>query len=73
MDSVVLPIKNVSPLIGSVSEKTKSYFRVQEIAYGLGGPSENMLALINVLLQNSNLVSVLSKICPNFAGHVLQD
>jgi hypothetical protein len=30
-----------------------------------------MSVLINFLLQN--LVSVLSKICPNFAGHVWQD
>jgi hypothetical protein len=29
-----------------------------------------MSVLINFLLQNTNLVSVLSKICPNFAGHV---
>jgi len=29
-----------------------------------------MSVLINVLLQHTNLVSVLSKICPNFAGHV---
>jgi hypothetical protein len=32
-----------------------------------------MSVLINYLLQNTNLVSVLSKICPNFAGHVWQD
>ena len=59
--------------IGPLSEETRSYFRVHDIANGLGSPSEKMLALINFLLQNSNLVSVLSKICPNFAGHVLQD
>jgi hypothetical protein len=29
-----------------------------------------MSVLNNFLLQNTNLVSVLSKICPNFAGHV---
>ena len=28
-----------------------------------------MSVLINFLLQNTNLVSVLIKICPNFAGH----
>jgi hypothetical protein len=47
--------------------------RVHEIAYGFGGPSEKMSVLINFLLQNTNLVSVLSKIFPNFAGHVWQD
>ena len=31
---------------------------------------KKMSVLINFLLQNTNLVSVLSKICPNFAGHV---
>jgi hypothetical protein len=25
---------------------------------------------VNLLLQNTNLVSVLRKFCPNFAGHV---
>ena len=44
--------------------------RVREIAYGFGGPSEKMSVLINFLLQNTNLVSVLSQICLNFAGHV---
>ena len=34
---------------------------------------KKMSALINFLLQNTNLVSVLSKILPNFAGHVWQD
>ena len=29
--------------------------------------------LINFLLQNTNLVSVIIKICPNFAGHIWQD
>jgi len=29
-----------------------------------------MSVLIYFLMQNTNLVSVLSKICPNFAGHV---
>ena len=32
-----------------------------------------MSVLINFLLQNTNLVSILSKICPNFAGHDWQD
>ena len=31
---------------------------------------KKMSVLINFLLQNTNLVSVLSKICPNVAGHV---
>jgi hypothetical protein len=31
---------------------------------------KKMSVLINFLLQNTNLVSVLSKICPNFAGQV---
>ena len=35
---------------------------VHEIAYGYGGPSGKKC-------QNTNLVSVLSKICPNVAGH----
>jgi hypothetical protein len=34
---------------------------------------KKMSVLINFLLQNTNLVSVLSKILPNFAGHVWQD
>jgi hypothetical protein len=34
---------------------------------------KKMSVLINFLLQNTNLVSVLIKICPNFAGHVWQD
>ena len=34
---------------------------------------KKMSVLINFLLQNTNLVSVLSKICPIFAGHVWQD
>ena len=35
------------------------------------GPSgKKMSVLINFLLQNTNLESVLSKFCPNFAGHV---
>ena len=34
---------------------------------------KKMSVLINFLLQNTNLVSVLNKICPNFAGHVWQD
>ena len=31
---------------------------------------KKMSVLINFLLQNTNLVSVLSKTCPNFGGHV---
>ena len=31
---------------------------------------KKMSVLINFPLQNTNLVSFLSKICPNFAGHV---
>jgi len=31
---------------------------------------KKMSVLINFLLQNTNLVSVLIEICPNFAGHV---
>jgi hypothetical protein len=34
---------------------------------------KRMSVLINFLLQNTKLVSVLGKICPNFAGHVWQD
>jgi hypothetical protein len=34
---------------------------------------KKMSVLINFLLQKTNLVSVLNKICPNFAGHVWQD
>jgi hypothetical protein len=45
-------------------------YRVQEIAYGFGGPGKNMVVLNNFLLQNTNLVSILSKICPTFAGHI---
>ena len=43
------------------------------MANRFGGPSEKMSVLINFLLQNTKLVLVLSKICPNFAGHVWQD
>ena len=32
-----------------------------------------MSVLINFVLQNTNLVSVLIKISPNFAGHIRQD
>ena len=32
-----------------------------------------MSVLINFLLQNTNLVSVLIKICPNYDGHIWQD
>ena len=34
---------------------------------------KKMLVLINFLLQNINLVSIHSQICPDFAGHVWQD
>ena len=37
---------------------------------GLVVPVKKMSVLINFLLQNTKLVSVLSKICQNFAGHV---
>jgi hypothetical protein len=38
--------------------------------FGLLVLVKKMAVLINFLLQNANLVSVLSKICPKFAGHV---
>ena len=41
----------------------KASFRVHGIAYGSGGPSEKMSVLVNFLLQNTNLVLVLNKIC----------
>jgi hypothetical protein len=50
-----------------------SDYRVHKIAYGFDDPSEKMSVLINFLLQNTNFMSVLSKICPNFVGHVWQD
>jgi hypothetical protein len=34
---------------------------------------KTMLVLINFLLQNINLVSILGQICPDFVGHVWQD
>jgi hypothetical protein len=40
---------------------------------GLVVLAKNMSVLINFLLQNTNFVSVLIKICPNFAGHIWQD
>ena len=40
---------------------------------GLVVLEKRMSVLINFLLQNTNLVSVIGKICPNFAGHVCQD
>jgi hypothetical protein len=50
------------------------YSRVHKILHmGLVVLVKKMSVLINFLLQNSNLASVLSKICPNFAGHVWQD
>jgi hypothetical protein len=45
-------------------------YRVHETAYGFGGASEKKSVLINFLLQNTNLVSVLGKISSDFAGHV---
>ena len=39
----------------------------------LSGGDIKMAVLINFLLQNINLVSVLSKIYPKFAGHVKQE
>ena len=47
-------------------------YRVREIAYAMGLVVlvKKKSVLINFLLQNTNLVSVLSKICPNFAGRV---
>jgi len=60
-------------ILESPPANTTGFFRVGEIAYGFGGSSKQMSVLINFLLQNTNLVSVLSKICPNFAGHVGQD
>ena len=44
--------------------------RVHEIVHVFSGPSEKMSVLINFLLQNTYLVSVLSKICPYFVGHI---
>jgi len=42
---------------------------VHEITFGFGGLSEKkMSVLLNFLMQNTNLVSVLSKICSNFYG-----
>jgi hypothetical protein len=56
---------------GCFYKSTESYSRVHKITYEFGGPSEKkMSVLINILLQNINRVSVLSKICPNFVGHV---
>ena len=43
---------------------------VTELYMGLVVLVKKMSVLINFLSQNTNLVSVLSKICPNFAGHV---
>jgi hypothetical protein len=40
---------------------------------GLVVLEKKMSVLINFVLQNTNLVSVLSEISPNFAGHVWQD
>jgi hypothetical protein len=52
----------------------KKYFtEFAKLHMGLVVLVKKMSVLINFLLQNTNLVSVLSKICPNFAGHVWQD
>jgi hypothetical protein len=40
---------------------------------GLVVLEKKMSVLINFVLQNTNLVSVLSEISQNFAGHVWQD
>ena len=45
-------------------------YRVHQMVMGLVVPVKKMSVLINFLLQNTKLVSVLSKICRNFAGHV---
>ena len=64
-------LQNRMLLSARVTKIIKLIFRVREIAYGFGGPSKkNMSVLINFLLQNTNLVSVLIKICPNFAVHI---
>jgi len=57
-----------SPKINVVGHVALTKFN--EIAYGFDGPSEKMSVLINFLLQNTNLVSVLGTICLNFATHV---
>ena len=42
---------------------------VHEITFGFGGLSgKKMSVLVNFPMQNTNLVSVLSKICSNFYG-----
>ena len=46
------------------------YISVHEIPYGFDGPHKKISVLIKFLLQNTNLVSVLSQICLHFAGHV---
>jgi hypothetical protein len=55
------------------TEDVPSVFLEAEFAklhMGLVVLVKKMSVLINFQLQNTNLVSVLSKICPNFAGHV---
>ena len=44
--------------------------RVHEIAYMSLVVLVKKMLVINFLMQNTNLVSVLGKICPNFAGRV---
>jgi hypothetical protein len=46
----------------------KSRAGYTQLYMGLVVLVKKMSVLINFLLQNTNLVSVLSKICPNFAG-----
>jgi hypothetical protein len=58
------------------NHKSKSSLLKAEFAklhMGLVVLVKKMSVLINFLLQNTNLVSVLSKIWPNCAGHVWQD
>lgn len=51
-----------------------TFFRVHEIAYWFSGSKKKICKfLINFLLQNINIVSVLSKIWPDVAGHIWQD
>jgi hypothetical protein len=47
--------------------------RFTKLHMGLVVLLKKMSVFIHFLLQNTKLVSVLNKICPNFAGHVWQD
>jgi hypothetical protein len=67
-------VKFASP----VADKTKVFLNSKteiciQISRFLFCVIKKMSVLNNFLLQNINLVSVLSKICPNFTGHVWQD